>query len=209
MFSTRAVFGIPFQNEQKEISKWLGFFWLDLESVDQQLLQVEGFEVVDASEVVLACPRVPGEVVVEHVSLHSEVLGAWSQHLHEQSQVVIVLLVLVLARPWVEQEVSGDQLEHHASIAPQVSAGVVVNAENHLWGSVLPGLNLRYEVVVRPAPISQITDFAVDGLIDQGPFDVHLLFLSQLLLCRIDQSAEVVLSIGWKFSIHELCLLFL
>lgn len=74
--------------------------------VNQNVSETDRLQVVDPSEVVLAVLWILLEVVVEHISLLRELLRHRSQHLHEQGQMIIVLLVL-LARSRVKEEVSG------------------------------------------------------------------------------------------------------
>ena len=66
---------------------------------------------------------------------------------------------------WVEQKISSDQFKSHAGKAPEVCGGIVVNSHNNFRSPVLSGLNFRNEMEVSPAPVSQITDFAINILI--------------------------------------------
>lgn len=175
--------------------------------MDQKLFQIDWAQVVDSSKEVFACFWISVEVVVEHVALHRELFGARAKHFHEQSKVVIVLLVIVFAWSRVEQEIAGYEFKDHACITPEISACVIVNSQNNFWCSVLPCLNLWHEVVMGPTPVSEITNFAVNGLIYQRPFHIYMLLISQILLSRVHQPTKIITFFGWKLSVEQLLLL--
>lgn len=75
--------------------------------------------------------------------------------------VLAIGLILVLAR--VEQQLSSHHFEGHACERPDVCSGVVHRAYQHFRTSVLPGLNLRCEVMVSPARISKICNLNLES----------------------------------------------
>ena len=79
---------------------------------------------------------------------------------------MVIVLLVILTWSWVEQEVSSDQLEDHASIAPEISRGIVVYAHDNFRSSILPRLDLRHEVIVGPAAVTKITDLDIDVFIN-------------------------------------------
>ena len=107
----------PLDDGRDEVSESRRLFLLEQVPVHKDPLQTHALQVVNAPEVELAVLRVLHEVVVEHVALLSKAPGHGSEHFHEESQVVVVLLVLT-ARPRVKQEIASNQLKHHASEAP-------------------------------------------------------------------------------------------
>ena len=88
---------------------------------------------------------------------------------------MIVVLLEVLPRSRIEQKVSGNQLKDHAGKTPQIRGCVVINTENHFRSPVLPCLNLGHEMVVRPAAVSQVANFAIYVFVNQWPFHVNML----------------------------------
>ena len=71
---------------------------------------------------------------------------------------MVVVLVIVVALSWLEQEVSGNHLEDSAGERPDIGTGVVVGSDDDLWRSVLTSLDLRREVMVCPATVSHVAD---------------------------------------------------
>jgi hypothetical protein len=82
---------------------------------------------------------------------------------------MIVILIVVTTFARLEEEVSRYHFKNGASETPNVCRGVVVGANNDLWGSVLASLNLRREVVVSPAPVTHVTDFDLHVVADLRP----------------------------------------
>jgi hypothetical protein len=120
---------------------------------------------VNSSEVPLLISRVLEKVVVEHITLHCKLFGARSKNFHELSEVIIVLFKRITG-PWVEEKVTRDQLKDHTGKGPEISRGIIVNAQYNLRSSILPSLDLGHKVIVRPTPVSKVTNFAVNFLID-------------------------------------------
>ena len=105
--------------------------------------------------------------------------------------IVILIVVLTLAR--LEQEITSDHLEDGASQTPYVSTGVIVGPNDDLRGSVLPGLNLRCEVVMGIASIAHITNLNHDIVANLGSTIRALVFLLGHLLLH-----ELLLVLGQK-----------
>ena len=78
--------------------------------------------------------------------------------------IIILIVVVTLAR--LEQEISCHHLEDGASEGPDVRRRVVVCSDDNLRGAILSSLNLRREVMVRPAAIAHITDLNLNIVAD-------------------------------------------
>jgi hypothetical protein len=61
-----------------------------------------------------------------------------------------------------EEEVSSEHFVDHAGERPDVGGLVVIYAQNHFGRAILPGLDLRLEVVVRPAGVTKVCDFELE-----------------------------------------------
>ena len=85
------------------VGELLGLLRLEEVSVDEHALEVQAAQVVYSSEVVLAVLGVLHEVVLEHAALLGELLGHGTEDLHEEGEVVVVLL-MVLTWPRIEEE---------------------------------------------------------------------------------------------------------
>jgi len=142
----------------------------------EQSLQRKVSEPTNVLKDELVRDRISLEELVEEGASEGVVLGHWSKHLDHLSQMVVSLTVR-LSLPWVEQEVTGDQLEDHTGKAPQIRTSVVVNAEHHFRAAILPRLNLLSEVVVSPAAVAQIANFKLNILVDKWASLVHLIVL--------------------------------
>lgn len=134
---------------------------------------------MDSAEINLSIRGVLLKIVLIHVALNRELLGHWSQHFHEQSQVVIIFF-MVVPRSWIEEKVTSQKLEGHAGKTPQVSGGIIVNAHDDFRSSILPGLNLRHKMIMSPTAIAQIANLAIDVLVDKRPSDIDSLLFAQL-----------------------------
>jgi len=118
--------------------------------------------------------------LIEEGSTDGVALGNGAEHFNHLGKVVIRLAV-VLSFPWVEEEVSRDELECHACERPQVRAHVVVKSKHNFGASILASLNLLREVMVSQAAISQVTDLEGDVFISQRTSFMHI-FSRHLLL---------------------------
>jgi len=147
----------------------------------QYFVEVHFLKVFDPSECKLSINWAFLEIVVKHIALHRELLRHWADHFHYSCEMIIVLLVFV-ARSWVEEEVSRYQLKHHTGIAPQVSGRIVIDTHDYFGSSVLPRLNLGHKVIVCPTAISKIAKFTIDFFVNERAFDINTLFLCQLFL---------------------------
>mgnify|MGYP006169768107 CR=1 FL=1 len=90
---------------------------LEKVSVDQDFFQIYWFEVMNSAEVVLSSLGIFHIVMIKHISLDSKLFRHGSEHFHEESQMIIIFL-MVVARPWIEQEISGDKLKGHTGKTP-------------------------------------------------------------------------------------------
>lgn len=79
---------------------------------------------------------------------------------------MIVVLVVVLALPWLEKEVPGHHLKNCTGEGPDIGRGVIVGTDNYLRRSVLARLDFRGEMVMRPTAIAHVTDLDHDCLVD-------------------------------------------
>ena len=98
---------------------------------------------------------------------------------------MIVIFAVFGAGLWIEQIVSGDEFEnlpgssemlfpeaplpraYHGRHAPDIRTGTPFCAQDDLWRSVLPGLDVVREMVCDPARVSQIGNFDRDDLTDR------------------------------------------
>ena len=83
---------------------------LEKVSVNQDFFQFYWFEVMDSAEIVLSSLGIFHKVMIKHISLDSKLFRHGSEHFHEESQMIVIFL-MVVTRPWIEQEVSGDKLK--------------------------------------------------------------------------------------------------
>ena len=86
---------------------------------------------------------------------------AWElvKQLHHEGEMVLGFFdVFILIFFGVEQELAGEHLEKEAGKGPHIRSVIIVDAQDHFWASVLPGLYLGLEVVVDPASIPQVRD---------------------------------------------------
>ena len=97
---------------------------------------------------------------------------------------MIIIFVVVVAFPWLKQEVTSDHLEDSAGQGPDVSTGVIVGANDDLRRAVLSGLDLRSEVVIGPAPVSHVAYLYHHVLINLRP---------ALALLRLSGSSLILL----------------
>jgi len=107
--------------------------------------------------------------------------------------VVSLTVGAVFAFAGVEKKVSSNQLERHTRKRPQIRTCVVIDAKHDLGAPVLPRLDFVREVVMRPAPISQVADLKSDVLGCEGASFVHVLFLGHLLLLFNLELVKIVL----------------
>lgn len=71
-----------------------------------------------------------------------------------------------------EQEGIGHHFEDHAGEGPHISCFVVWGSHDHLWGSVLSGLDLLGEVLVDQSGVAKVCYFEVEFVVD---FNLQLL----------------------------------
>lgn len=76
---------------------------------------------------------------------------------------VILALAPLLRLLGLEEEVTGQQLVHHAPQRPNISGLGVGLPQDHLRRAVLPGLDLGREVVVFPAGVAKVGDLDTQG----------------------------------------------
>lgn len=75
-----------------------------------------------------------------------EEFGEWSEQLHHASKVVLVARARA-GRLWIEEIVTGGQLEGHAPHRPDVGRVAVSNVEQHFGGAILTRLDVVAKVV--------------------------------------------------------------
>jgi hypothetical protein len=100
---------------------------------------------------------VPGEEIPAVLAVRGDTLGHPADELHHQREVVLVTVV-VLAAPGVEEKVTGGELEGHARQGPHVRRCGVLGAQYNLRAPVLPGLDVLGELLVRPARVAEVHD---------------------------------------------------
>ena len=100
---------------------------------------------------------VPGEEVPAVLAVRGDTLGHPADELHHQREVVLVTVV-VLAAPGVEEKVTGGELEGHARQGPYIRRCGVLGAQYNLRAPVLPGLDILGELLVRPARVAEVHD---------------------------------------------------
>jgi hypothetical protein len=83
---------------------------------------------------------------------------------------------------WVKKEICRNEFENHACKTPKVSRSVIINAKHNFWATILSSLDSLSEMIVSPAPVTQITYFDLNILINKGTSFV--LFNLESFLCR-------------------------
>lgn len=99
---------------------------------------------------------------------------------------MVIIFPILITFTGFKQEISGCHLKDHACKRPDISRWVVLWSNNDFWRSVLSRLDLRWEMVISPASISEVANFQLQVFAKLWSPAFSLIFIELVLhLTRI------------------------